>query len=218
MAAGLTTTLSTTALLLLRRTGAAAGLASPDTCTRATTSARSLSVTSAVSPSAVASTDSVRHAPAGSGGSAVVDERTVPSRSTWAVSRPPLGSSVTLTAGSRPSSTRSGSVPRWSRRTWSGPAGADVVVEAVPWTSAVSPVTGSAGPTARPVKPPADGSVGVIPSPDARVGAGWGVSDGPAPARVRGHPSTQSRRSSSMGRRLIPKGAVSHGLVRSIAW
>ena len=109
-------------------------------------------------------------------------------------------------------------MPRWSRRTWSDPAGADEVVDAVPRTSAVSPVTASAGPSASPLKPLADGSVGVIPSPDSRVGAGCGVSDGPAAARVRGQPSTQSSRSSSMGRRLMPKVVVSHGFVRSIAW
>ncbi len=44
------------------------------------------------------------------------------------------------------------------------------------------------------------------------------MSDGPAPARVRGQPSTQSSRSRSIGRRLIPKGCASHGFVRSIAW
>ncbi len=109
-------------------------------------------------------------------------------------------------------------MPRWSRRTWSDPAGADELVDAVPWTSAVEPVTASAGPSTSPLKPAADGSVGVMPSPEPRAGAGCGVSEGPAPARVRGQPSTQSSRSSSMGRRLIPNGVVSHGLFRSTAW
>ena len=43
-------------------------------------------------------------------------------------------------------------MPRWSRRTWSGPAGAEALVEAVPWTSAVAPVTGVRGPVDQPLE------------------------------------------------------------------